>query len=149
MPARWIVAADQSRARIFEVPPEGDKLNEVEDLVNPEGRAKGTDLRTDGKGRYFGKGERNQGHTAEPREDAIDHEVDLFAKRLGAYLERARNDHRYSSLYLVAAPKFLGVMRQNFGKETLKLVADELPKDVSWFNTRDIDAYLKSNHLGA
>jgi len=28
-------------------------------------------------------------------------------------------------------------------------VAPDGPKDVSWFNTRIIDAYVKSKHLGA
>ena len=55
---------------------------------------------------------------------------------------QARNEHRYDELVLVAPPKFLGMLRKELGKEVEKLVADEVPKDLSWFNTRELERYL-------
>jgi protein required for attachment to host cells len=43
-------------------------------------------------------------------------------------------------LHLIAPPKFLGQLRKELGKEVRKLVADELPKDLSWLSARDIQA---------
>ena len=60
----------------------------------------------------------------------------------GEYLDKARNEHRYDELVLVAPPKFLGMLRKELGKEVEKLVADEVPKDLSWFNTRELERYL-------
>ena len=68
-----------------------------------------------------------------------EHETELFAKRIGDYLDRARNAHRYDRLHLIAPPKFLGQLRKELGKEVQKLVADELPKDLSWLNAREIE----------
>lgn len=143
MPTTWILAADGSRARIYELDAPGRTPRAVEDFDNPAGRAHNRDLVTDGNGRYFGKGERNQGHTAPPSETAVEHEVELFAKRLAAHLDRARIDRKYDHLRLVAAPKFLGLLRQNLGKEVEKLVDDSIAKDVSWLDENALAEYLK------
>ena len=66
----------------------------------------------------------------------------MFAKRIADYLDKARNEHRYDQLIIVAPPKVLGMMRKELGKEVEKLVADELPKDLSWFNAREIESYF-------
>lgn len=43
---------------------------------------------------------------------------------------------------IVAPPGFLGVPRKELGKEVEKLVVDELPKDLSWFNERQLERYF-------
>ncbi len=143
MQTTWIVAADGSRARIFAMDATQPSPRKIEELDNPAGRAHNRDLVSDANGRYFGKGERGQGHTAPPHESAVEHEVELFAKHLAVHLEQARVEHRYDRLRLVAAPKFLGLLRQNLGKEVDKLVDDALAKDVSWFDERELSEYLK------
>jgi hypothetical protein len=106
MATTWIVAADASRARFLQVA-DRERLVEIEDLVNPEGR------------------------------------------RIGNYLEKARTDHRYDKLYLVAPPKFLGLIRKELGKEVEKLVSDDLSKDLSWFNAREIERYFAKDSARA
>jgi protein required for attachment to host cells len=36
----------------------------------------------------------------------------------------------------------LGQLRQELDKEVRKLVLDEVPKDLSWFNARDLERYF-------
>jgi protein required for attachment to host cells len=134
----WIVAADSSRARVLQVAGR-ERLVEIEDMLNPAGRMDNRELTTDAHPRLRG--------TSGPGSDrqemtATEHETELFAKRLGEYLDKARNQHRYDELVLVAPPKFLGLIRKELGKEVEKLVADELPKDLSWFNARDLEKYF-------
>ena len=100
MVTTWIVAADESRARVLQVTDRERHLTEIEDLLNPEGRLQDRELQTD----------------AEP----------------------LHNDR----LVLVAPPKFLGALRKELHKEVEKLVAEELPKDLSWFNAREIERYF-------
>ena len=135
MATTWIVAADASRARILQVA-DRDRLVEVESLVNPEGRLQDREINTDGPGRFPG------GNTWEPDVGAVEHRNELFAKRVAGYLESARNDQRYERLVLVAAPKMLGQLRQELDKEVRKLVLDEVPKDLSWFNARELEQYF-------
>jgi len=137
MPTTWIVAADSSRARILQVAGR-ERLVEVEDFLNPEGRLHNREITTDANPRLHGPG--CLGAREEP--SAVEHAVEMFSKRFGNYLEKARTDHRYDRLVLVAPPKFLGVMRKELGKEVEKLVADELAKDLSWFNAREIERYF-------
>jgi protein required for attachment to host cells len=118
----WIVAADASRARVFEITEPGRRLREVETFDHPEGRA----------------------NNGEPRSEApVEHGNELFSKTLARYLEKARGQHRYDKLYLIAPPEFLGLMRENLSKEVRKLTAEEINKDLSWFEARDIERYVK------
>ena len=139
----WILAADNSRARLFALHVPGKTPELIEEFDNPQGRAHNRDLVTDGDGRNFGRGDRHQGSTAPPGESAVEHEVELFAKRLAAHLEKARVEQRFDTVRLVAAPKFLGLLRQNLSKEVEKLVDESMAKDVAWFNDNALAEYLK------
>jgi protein required for attachment to host cells len=137
MTTTWIIAADSSRARILQVTDRGQHLEEIEDLLNPEGRAHDRELISDAHPRFSGT--RGPGSDREEM-SATEHATELFAKRLGDYLDKARTAHRYDRLHLIAPPKFLGQLRKELGKEVEKLVAEELPKDLAWLNAREIQA---------
>jgi protein required for attachment to host cells len=140
MATTWIVAADASRARVLQVAGR-ERLDEVENLLNPEGRLQNREINTDAKGRFAGP-DRPGGHSSDDEEHTVDHANEMFAKRVGDYLDKARTEHRFDQLVLVAPPKFLGALRKELGKEVGKLVADELPKDLSWFNERELEDYF-------
>lgn len=143
MQTTWILAADSSRARIFEMQGAQDHLREIEDFANPAGHEQNQEISSDARGRYFGKG-RQQGDTAEPQVDEVEHETELFSKTVSAYLDKARVEHRYDKLCLIAFPKFLGLMRRNLSKEAQQLVEDEVPKDISKLEARDIEDYVRN-----
>jgi protein required for attachment to host cells len=147
MQTTWIVAADSSRARIFEVQGVDKNFQELQDFVNEAGRERHQDLRTDAKGRFYGKGERDQAHTAEPDIDAVRHETELFAKQVGEFLDKARVEQRYDKLFLIADPKFLGLLRDNLSKEAQKLVKDEIPKEISGRDAREIEGFYVKHRL--
>ena len=140
MATTWIIAADESRARVLQVLDREQRLTEVDDLVNPGGRAQDRDLQTDAEPRFNGSqgGPPSDGE----RQGAVEHSARTFAKEVGRYLDKARNEHRYDQLVLVAPPKFLGALRKELHKEVEKLVTEELPNDLSWFNAREIERYF-------
>ena len=125
MATTWIVAADSSRARILQVAGR-QRLDEVDYLLNPAGRMNDRELTTDANPRRHGPG----GQSAPDEPSAVEHTVevfskrigDYFSKRIGDYLEKARTDHRFDQLVLVA---------------------EELPKDLSWFNERELERYFE------
>jgi protein required for attachment to host cells len=111
----------------------------VEDLLNPEARLNDRDLTSDAHPRFRG----SDGPASDRQETgAAEHRTDLFAKRIGSYLEKARTDNRYDRLCLVAPPKFLGALRGELSREVEKLVVDERDKDLSWFNARELERYF-------
>jgi protein required for attachment to host cells len=94
----WIIAADASRARVLQVAGPG-KLAEVESLDNPEGRMQDRELTTDAHPRFRG----TDGPGSDRQEtSATEHATEMFAKRIGEYLEKARTDHRYEELVVCA-----------------------------------------------
>lgn len=121
MATTWIVAADSSRARFLQLAGR-ERLVELDSLLNPEARMHERELATE----------------APPQA----HATDLFAKRVGDYLDKARNDHRYDKLVLVAPPKFLGTLRRSLDKEVAKRVVGEMPKDLSWLKERELERYF-------
>jgi protein required for attachment to host cells len=152
MKTTWIIAADASRARVLQVAgPE--KLVEVENLPNPEGRTHERDMQTDAEPRFNGHGGVGKAGTSSNGGQASDretqgpreHAVKTFARRVGDYLEKARTDHRYDQLVVIAPPKFLGALRKEMGKEVEKLVADEVPKDLSWLSQRELEGYFSKD----
>lgn len=151
MATTWIVAADASRARFLQVVDRERALAEIEDLYNPAARLHERDMVSDAAPRFDGHGGvgkpggRPTGGPASDRDakkGAVEHEVEVFAKTIGEYLEKARTSHRYDRLHLVAPPKFLGQLRKELGKEVQKLVAEELPKDLSWLRRQDLEEKL-------
>jgi protein required for attachment to host cells len=142
MQTTWIVVADSTRVRIFEKAAPKMQLREIEDLVNPSGHAEDKELETDERGRFYGRGEREQGHTAEPAVSAVEHENEKFSRTITHYLDKAHNEHRYDSLCLIAAPKFLGHLRSNLGKSTKATVIEEMSKDISAFSIKEIETYV-------
>ena len=124
MPAKtvWVIAADASRARVLQVASRS-KLSEVASLDNPEGRMHDRDLEA----------------------SSVEHAAEMFAKRIGHYLEKARTDHRYDELVVIAPPSLLGALRKEYGKEVGKLVADELPKDLSMLSRHELEGYFSKD----
>jgi protein required for attachment to host cells len=144
MQTTWYIVADEHRARIFEVEGAQDDLHEIEDFVSPEGRMREQDMTSDAKGRYYGKGERFSAHTTEPNVSQTQHAQQLFAKEVCDYLDKAHADHRYDKLCVIAFSKFLGMLRDNMSKEARQLVEDEITKDISGLDEREIEAYIKA-----
>ncbi|MGZ8290130.1 MAG: host attachment protein [Telluria sp.] len=143
MQTTWVIAADSSRARIFEMEKDNQHLREIEDMVNPEGRQDGREIQTDAAGR-FSLGRGTQGHTSQPQSTPQQHDVELFSKQLGRYIDKACDEHRFDSLCVIAPPKFLGLIRENLSDQSRKAVQEEIPKDIAWFEEREIEDYLRT-----
>jgi len=142
MDTTWIVVADRSRARIFEEVRSPRAVQEIADFVNPAGRAHHRELTTDAEGRSRSTGLGTRAHAASPGTPADVHEAERFARQIADHLERARNAHRYGALWLVAAPRFLAMLRKSLSRELRKTVAAEIDKDLTRSTLREIDSFL-------
>ena len=150
MATTWIVAADSSRARVLQVLDREQKLQEVQSLSNPDGRAHERDLQTDAEPRWSGHGgmgkpgaSPNSGPASDREtQGPNEHAMRTFAREIGRFLEKARTEKRYDELVLVAPPKVLGALRGELDKEVQKLVADDMPKNLSWLSERELEGYF-------
>ncbi len=124
----WVIVADSGKARIFSADTPIGALTEREAFVNPEVRVKQMELRTDRPGQTSesaGEGRRAKAVEVEPK----DQERIRFAKLLAERLERARLENAFERLALVAAPAFLGLLRESITTPLRAHVSLEVDKD--------------------
>lgn len=136
MTITWVLVADSSRARIFRADTPKSPLQELETLAHPESRLHERDLTTDLPGRAFdsvGQGRHAMEQKTSPKyEEAIS-----FARQIGEQMDSARIAGKFSKLILVAAPAFLGLLREQLSAETMKKVTATIDKD---FTSLDVAA---------
>lgn len=138
----WILICDASRARVFSARCTGGPLLEVEGFVHPKSRLKGADIMTDRPGRVrTGLGGRSV-TAMPPHTDPKDVAAADFAVELVQVLGRAREQGEFDLLALVAAPRFLGLVRTGLGEQTRKRVVSWVAKDLTLLNAQELPAHL-------
>lgn len=133
----WIVVADSATARIFAAATPTGPLEERATLAHPEGRMHEQELVSDLPGRTFdsvGAGRHKKEVEVGPKK----HEAIKFAERIAQQLETGRVQGRYETLLLVAAPDFLGLLREKLGQQTAARVHLEIDKDLTKHDAGDI-----------
>lgn len=143
MQRQWVVVADSNRARFFETQANLESLVELEDLLSPAGRMDDGELRQDAKGRFYGKGEREQAHTVEPAVDKKRHAAQQFSKTVMQRLEQACESKRYDRLILVAPPQFLGQLHKHLSQRVMQRITQELPLEISGLSAAQISDHLR------
>jgi protein required for attachment to host cells len=136
----WLVVANSSIARIFKIE-KRHELKEIQTLEHPESRLHNLDLVSDKPGRDFESAGIGR-HALEPKVLPKRHEFAVFAKSLADYLEDARNQGEFDTLYVAANPSLLGLLRQALHPNTVKLIKGEIDKDMTQMKSQDILAHL-------
>ncbi len=159
MAKNWVVVANNTGARIFmpappaprvkdpqtfqsspaESPP--SRLVELEKLEHSEGRLKSQAIDADRPGRSF----ESTGMTRH----AMSREVDpkkqgaiAFAKQVTDRLESGRRQGEVERLILVAAPEFLGLLRDHLTSELRRMIEEEFSLDLVQMTPHEIRAHL-------
>jgi protein required for attachment to host cells len=129
MAISWVLAADSSHAKILRADNRVGPLVAIEELEHPESRMKDTELYADEPGRAFDSAGQGR-HAMENEVDAKKEESLRFAKQLCEKLRQAAVDKAFDKLYIVAAPAFLGELRDCLDDQVKSRVAGEVAKDV-------------------
>lgn len=136
----WVVVADSSRVRLFR---KEDKqaLEEFDVMLNPDARLREQDLVSDGPGRGLNRSRAGRFSMAEP-ESHREHAEKTMAAELAGRLRQARLDGSLERLHLLAAPHFMGELRNHMDDETRELIRSETAKNVSRMDAAAIRAQL-------
>ncbi len=129
MAISWILAADSAYAKILRADNRVGPLEPIEELEHPESRMKNSELNSDQPGRAFDSAGQGR-HAMENEVDAKKEESIRFAKHLAEKLRQAAIDKAFDKLYILAAPAFLGELRDCMAGSVKSLVAGEIAKDV-------------------
>ncbi|GAB4359780.1 MAG: hypothetical protein Kow0073_18810 [Immundisolibacter sp.] len=137
-----LVVADKSRARLFKADTPLGPIKEIEAFNHPEGRLPTRELVSDAPGRTFdsaGQGRHAMENDIDPRRQ----EALRFAGELAERLESGRVRQEFDCLGLVAAPQFLGLLREALTDACRAKVCLEVDKDLTPLaQARDIRARL-------
>ena len=135
-----VVVADSSRARILRADDRRGPLQEVKDLVYPEARLREQELVADGVGTGGGNG--SGSHSMGHEKDAHQRQAELFSRELCQEIGQSSDDKDVHKIYLVAAPRFLGLMRSSLNKNCSNKVVGELDKNLVAHSIADIRDHL-------
>lgn len=137
----WILVADGAHARIFNAETAKSTLTEIESFAHPETQQHEQALTSDLPGRQAG-GSIAGHHSVESQTDPKEYEGIKFARELCRHLEIAHNEQKFRQLIVVAAPSFLGLLREEMSDNVSKVVTLELDKDIVKFNDHAIRQHL-------
>ncbi|QYF94679.1 host attachment protein [Massilia sp. PAMC28688] len=152
MNSTWIVSADRGRARIFLESDRNKPLQEIEDMVSPSARTRTSDEYTDRIGTFAGGKSihKTGGHLPssqyEPPTTPDEHETEVFAKEVCGYLLKGKQEGRFDKLALVAAPGFLGSLRNELDAQLKPLVSYEINKDYTHSNGQQLRELIDAHN---
>jgi len=130
MNSTWVVCADASRARIFNYNKHDHSLEELLAFSHPASRLKESDLGDDEPGVVLTRSDYVLHGMAEPKQRK-ELEAMSFAKDIAQHLSKEHKLGHFSRLVLIAAPEFLGMLRNKLSKTLTSSNIFELNKDVS------------------
>ena len=140
----WIVVADEAKARVLSTDKSSGPLVEVNSMTSSEGTMMERDLVSDKPGRSSdssGTGIHSVGEKSEHKEQyAI-----RFAKELSDDLEKNLRSKAFMKLIIVAAPHFLGLLRNELSPADSEMVSLEVNKDLTIMEPKDIREHHPQN----
>jgi protein required for attachment to host cells len=126
---QWIVVANEADCVIYFFP-SVDELCQVTMMHNEAGRQKTAELVSDRDGRSFdsqGQGRHTMGREEHgPRQEA----AEGFARDIVARINQAFDQGEIESFVLIAAPRFLGVLRKSIDARGRAQPKREIDKDI-------------------
>jgi len=138
MSQTWVVVAESSRAKIFELDQEDRSLTELVGFAHTPSRAHANQLNTDMPGHSrHGKSSHQLGQEGRKHQQSAQ-----FARTIGDHLESARHKHQFNKLIVMSPPAFLGELRKTMTHETNKSVISEVDKNLVRHNIDDIQAHI-------
>lgn len=141
----WMVVANRSEARLFELSGRGTKARQqlklLKKMENPKGRLKSGEINAERPGISTSSVTFARGRLAK-KQSPEDRIAQIFAKSISEELERGCNEHLFDHLILVIEPNFLGVVRAALSKKTFKAVSETFHKDLVNLPDHDLSLNL-------
>jgi len=129
MKRTWVLVADSSRARIFGADSATSSITEMKDLMHPEARQHEQKLTSDLPGSQAG-GSTGSHHSVGNETEPKKHEALNFVSEITGHLEDAINKQEFEELIIIAAPSFLGLLRENLPADISRHITMELDKNL-------------------
>ncbi|HVC31637.1 MAG TPA: host attachment protein [Steroidobacteraceae bacterium] len=146
-----IVVADQSEARFYDAEHRDSGLQLIGRLTDPLAHLHDRDFGSDRPGRVFdhaplpGRRGATAHHATGGERRPRKHEAELFARRIAAQIETAYRQNEFDRLILMAAPGFLGLLRQALPVSIRATVAAEVGKDLVHEPDKAVETHMPAD----
>ena len=141
----WVVVANESRAIVYARATKSGPLREVFSLDNEAARMKTEQLISDSGGRSFDSKGMGRHTFANEKVDPKKHAALKFAKQIAERIGRVMNDGSCRGFALIAAPRFLGLLREAVSAATSVEPFATVDKQVVGQDTTVIENLLASH----
>ena len=128
--AYWVVVADESRATIYTRKAKRSPLIELLALDNEMGRKKAGEILSDRGGRSFDSFGAGRHTMAAEKADPKKHAATVFAKQIAERIAKVVHDGSCRGYALIAAPRFLGMLREAVSRKCNVEPFKTIDKDV-------------------
>ncbi|MDA0680142.1 MAG: host attachment protein [Proteobacteria bacterium] len=118
--SHWIIVADEAEAHFFSREGKFGPLLEFSLLQNETAREKLGNLYSDSAGRGFDNQGQGRHAYAKDKSDPKKQSYAVFAKSIAERISASMKDNRISKLVVIAAPRFLGVLRKALEQVNVK-----------------------------
>jgi len=136
----WILVSDAGSARVFAATKWREPWRVVQEIDNPDGRAREAELVSDHPGRQSGAA---ASPSMKAPASAKTREAERFAARLARLVERGYDDHAFDRLVLVAPPRFLGRLRQKIRASVQASIAAQIRHDYTHAGAAEVEERVR------
>lgn len=147
-----IVVADQSEAKFYDAEHRESSLRAAGGLTDPQAHLHDRDFKSDRPGRVFDHAPDRAGrrgatahHGTGGERRPRKHEAELFARRIAEQIQSSYRQNEFDRLILMAAPGFLGVLRQALPDSIRQTVIGEVGKDLVHEATAAVEAHMPAD----
>ncbi|HTF94523.1 MAG TPA: host attachment protein [Cellvibrio sp.] len=155
MESTWIVTANAGNAHFYSVTNTNPPLEQKNSLVNPYASLQTVDTESDKLGLHAASkskhstGQPTQPSGYQPNQSPAEHHAELFARSVAGFLLRSHQQGLFNRLILTASPEFLGVLRQVMDAGVRAVIANEIAKDYTRFQGKDLCELVKARRKAA
>ncbi len=147
-----IVVADQSEAKFYDVEHPDSRLRPVGGITDPRAHLHDRDFKSDRPGRVFdhapdpaGRRGATAHHGTDGERRPRKHEAGVFAREIADRIQTAHRQSEFDRLILMAAPGFLGLLRQALPASIRATVAAEVGKDLVHEAVTAVQAHMPAD----
>ena len=140
--ATWVLVADSSRGRLYNVPAKGKPWSFVKEYTHPASRVSEGGLTTDQPGRTHGSANGGARTSMESKTSPKDTEFEHFAHELACVLHDGHGQQAFNRIVLAAPPHFLGLLRKTINNTVSKLIDVTVDKNYLHLSDNEIREHL-------
>lgn len=139
----WVIVADEARALFYAQETRRSPLREILSLKNEKAQRKNLELNSDRDGRSFDSHGRGRHSMTNEKMGPKKHAATVFSKVIVARIAKAMHDGHCREYAVVAAPRFLGLLRDALAATSIAEPYVSIDKEVVGQDTAVIQKLLE------